>query len=56
MNLRAGLSSGLLIAVPIPEMYSADSAEIEVAIQEALTLAKYSESDFLVSNAFSFLF
>jgi pseudouridine-5'-phosphate glycosidase/pseudouridine kinase len=35
-NLRLGFNSGLLIAVPIPEEYSADNEQIDRAINEAI--------------------
>ncbi|XP_052089369.1 uncharacterized protein LOC127726068 [Mytilus californianus] len=39
-QLRLGLQSGILIAVPIPQESSADGEIIEFAIQQALTEAK----------------
>ena len=39
-SIELRLGSGMLIAVPIPEKYAADGAEIETAIQTAVIEAQ----------------
>ena len=40
-SLGSGLESGMLFAVPIPEEFAASGETIELAIQEAVELARY---------------
>ena len=39
-NERLGTGSGVVIAVPIPDQYSAEGSEIEAAVREALQAAE----------------
>ena len=41
MSLQLRVGSGVVIAVPIPEEFSAEGSGIETAIQRALCEARY---------------